>query len=150
MLRDEPLIHESLTRVNAAWGELWINTLEIAVVGAGIIGAECGLAVISQARRDAVRSRRPARRARQYRRCSAPDRNGNGTSVAIDTGFIVYNTASYPNLIALFDHLGVPTAETDMSFAVSLDGGSYEYSGGGLASLIGHAVERGAAWRTGG
>ena len=57
--------------------------------------------------------------------------------IAIDTGFIVYNTASYPNLIALFDRLGVPTAETDMGFAVSLGGGRYEYSGSGLAGLVG-------------
>jgi uncharacterized protein len=55
----------------------------------------------------------------------------------IDTGFIVYNTACYPNLIALFDRLQVPTAETDMSFAVSLDGGGYEYSGSGLGGLFG-------------
>lgn len=56
---------------------------------------------------------------------------------AIDTGFIVYNTASYPNLIALFDRLGVPTAETSMSFAVSMDAGRYEYSGSGLGGLFG-------------
>ncbi len=50
--------------------------------------------------------------------------------VAIDTGFIVYNTACYPNLIALFAHLEVPTAATKMGFAVSLNGGRYEYAGG--------------------
>jgi uncharacterized protein len=53
----------------------------------------------------------------------------DGARVPIDTGFIVYNTACYPNLIALFDHLAVPTAPTKMSFAVSLNDGGYEYSG---------------------
>jgi predicted NAD/FAD-binding protein len=56
--------------------------------------------------------------------------------IPIDTGFIVYNVASYPNFVALLDHLGVETTETDMSFAVSLDGGSYEYNGNGLAGLF--------------
>lgn len=61
---------------------------------------------------------------------------GDGRILPVDTGFIVYNTASYPNLVALFDYLDVPTAETDMSFAVSLDGGRYEYSGNGAGGLF--------------
>lgn len=70
-------------------------------------------------------------------------------TVAVDTGFIVYNTASYPNLIALFEHLGVRTAPTNMGFSVSLDGGHYEYSGSSLGGLIGHAgnVVRPDHWR---
>ncbi len=60
-------------------------------------------------------------------------------AIPIDTGFIVYNTQCYPNLIALFDAIGALTAASDMSFAVSLDGGGYEYSGSGLAGLIGQA-----------
>lgn len=46
----------------------------------------------------------------------------------VDTGFIVYNDATYPNLIALFEHLGVETKVSDMSFGVSLRGGETEYS----------------------
>jgi predicted NAD/FAD-binding protein len=58
----------------------------------------------------------------------------NGTPV--DTGFIVYNVQTYPNLTALFDHLGVESTETDMSFAVSLDDGRLEYSGSGFSGLF--------------
>jgi predicted NAD/FAD-binding protein len=46
----------------------------------------------------------------------------------VDTGFIVFNDATYPNLIALFEHLGVATEVSDMSFGVSLRGGKTEYS----------------------
>ncbi len=57
--------------------------------------------------------------------------------IAVDTGFIVYNEKNYPNLVALFDHLGVPTLETEMSFAAALQGGALEYSGSGLVGLFG-------------
>jgi predicted NAD/FAD-binding protein len=53
-------------------------------------------------------------------------------TVPVDTGFICFNDATYPNLIALFAHLGVPTRKTDMSFAVSLDDGRFEYAAPGL------------------
>lgn len=49
-------------------------------------------------------------------------------TVAVDTGFICFNDATYPNLIALFAHLGIETKATDMSFAVSLDEGRFEYA----------------------
>ncbi len=53
----------------------------------------------------------------------------------VDCGFIVYNERTYPNLTALFAHLGVPTRASDMSFAVSIDDGLLEYSGSGLRGL---------------
>ena len=55
---------------------------------------------------------------------------------AVDTGFIVYNQANYPNLTAMFDHLGVPTQPTKMSFSVSVDDGRLEYCSTGLGGLF--------------
>jgi predicted NAD/FAD-binding protein len=40
------------------------------------------------------------------------------TTWGVDTGFLVFNERTYPELIALFDELGVGTAKTDMSFSV--------------------------------
>jgi len=57
-------------------------------------------------------------------------------SYDIDTGFIVYNTKNYPNLVAFFDHLGIRTEPTEMSFSVSMDGGKMEYSGTSVSGLF--------------
>jgi uncharacterized protein len=54
----------------------------------------------------------------------------------VDTGFIVFNDATYPNLIALFEHLGVATQPSDMSFGVSLNGGRTEYSSVGASAFL--------------
>jgi predicted NAD/FAD-binding protein len=51
--------------------------------------------------------------------------------LAVDIGFIVYNELNYPDLTALFAHLGVETIESCMSFAVTADAGRFEWKGGG-------------------
>jgi predicted NAD/FAD-binding protein len=58
-----------------------------------------------------------------------------GRRVAVDTGFIVYNPHNYPNLVRLFDAVGVPTEPSDMSFSVSVGGGAFEYQARGLGLL---------------
>ncbi len=45
----------------------------------------------------------------------------------VDTGFIVFNHVNYPNLVGLFEKLGVPTTKSDMSFGASINGGAFEY-----------------------
>ena len=50
----------------------------------------------------------------------------------VDTGFIVFNRVNYPHLVQLFEKLGVPVAESSMSFGASIRGGALEY---GLASV---------------
>src|SRR5450756_2250837 len=55
----------------------------------------------------------------------------DGTQLSVDIGFIVYNELNYPDLTALFAHLGVETVESCMSFAVTADAGRFEWKGGG-------------------
>lgn len=54
----------------------------------------------------------------------------------IDTGFIVYNEPSYPNLSRWFEVMNVATENSDMSFAVSRDNGKFEYAGGPALGLL--------------
>lgn len=54
----------------------------------------------------------------------------------IDTGFIVYNEPSYPNLTRWFDAMNVVTENSEMSFAVSRDNGNFEYAGGPALGLL--------------
>jgi predicted NAD/FAD-binding protein len=62
----------------------------------------------------------------------------------VDTGFIVFNHVTYPNLTRLFADLEVPVAKSDMSFAASIDGGAFEYA---LRDLNGLLVQRRNALR---
>ena len=52
-------------------------------------------------------------------------------TVPLDTGFLVHNDRTYPNLVRLFGELGVATRDSDMSFAVSCRRTGLEYSSRG-------------------
>jgi uncharacterized protein len=56
--------------------------------------------------------------------------------VPIDTGFMVYNEATYPNLVRLFKELGVPVQPTSMSFSVQHVPSGLDYCGTGIAGLF--------------
>ena len=53
----------------------------------------------------------------------------DGRLVALDSGFLVHNTRTYPNLIRLFGELGVATQDTEMSMSVRCEGCGLEYAG---------------------
>jgi uncharacterized protein len=52
-------------------------------------------------------------------------------ALALDTGFLVHNDRTYPNLVRLFAELGVVTRPSDMSFAVTCRQSGLEYSSRG-------------------
>jgi predicted NAD/FAD-binding protein len=73
----------------------------------------------------------------------------DGLTHPVDTGFLVFNHKTYPNLTALFAHLDVASVETEMSFAVSLDTPDLEWAGSSLATVFGQKrnLVRPAFWR---
>ncbi|WP_329525459.1 NAD(P)/FAD-dependent oxidoreductase [Streptomyces sp. NBC_01462] len=79
-------------------------------------------------------------RARQVVLYEADDRLGghahthdlassDGRVHRVDSGFIVHNRRTYPNLLRLFDELGVATQESEMSMSVRCEGCGLEYAG---------------------
>ncbi|KAF2262367.1 amine oxidase-like protein [Lojkania enalia] len=73
----------------------------------------------------------------------------DGRSTAVDTGFIVLNTATYPNFIAFLDALGVEIMPSQMTFGISRDGGVFEWSGTSLNSLFAQRsnISKPSFWR---
>jgi predicted NAD/FAD-binding protein len=101
--------------------------LNIAVVGSGISGLSAAWLLAKRHRVVLFEA---------DNRLGGHSHTVEAAGVAVDTGFIVFNESTYPNLTALFDNIGVATKRSDMSFAVSLDDGRLEYSGSGLLGLF--------------
>ena len=104
---------------------------KIAVVGSGISGASAAWALhrshdVTLFEADACAGGHTA----------TVDVDYDGTTIPVDTGFIVYNELNYPELKALFAHLGVATHESNMGFSLSLDGGRREWSGQTYRSIF--------------
>ncbi len=99
------------------------SRLKIAVVGTGISGLSAAWLLSG---RHEVTLFEAAERAGGHSNTVLV--NDGFKDVPVDTGFIVFNRATYPNLTALFHHLGVRTERSNMSFAVSLRDHSFEYS----------------------
>jgi uncharacterized protein len=105
--------------------------LKIAVVGTGISGLSA--AWLLSSRHEVTVYERADRIGGHSNTVSA---RVDGRVVPVDTGFIVFNELTYPNLTALFEYLGVPTEASNMSFSASLDDGRLEYCGTDLSGLF--------------
>lgn len=60
----------------------------------------------------------------------------SGGPVYFDTGFMVFNYVTYPNLCKLFEDIKAPVKKTSMSFSVQHIPSGLEYCGSGLSGLF--------------
>lgn len=72
----------------------------------------------------------------------------DGQTFPVDTGFLVFNHRTYPELTRLFDTLGVETVASEMTFSVRLDQPELEWAGSDLNTVFGQRrnLARPAFW----
>ncbi len=104
-----------------------------AVVGAGVSGLTA--AYLLQRRYDVTLYEADGRLGGHADTHEVP--TPDGRLLALDTGFLVHNTRTYPTLTRLFTELGVESQETEMSLSVRCQGCGLEYAGSrGMRGLI--------------
>jgi len=113
------------------------KSLNIAVVGSGIAGLSAAW-LLSKEHNTTLYEKEPELGGHANTvKINYPTENNKTIPIDVDTGFIVYNNKNYPNLTNFFKYHDVNCADSNMSLSVSLDNGSYEYSGAGLGGIFG-------------
>ncbi len=105
--------------------------MKIAIVGTGIAGMACGHYLKSKAEIFFYEKNNYA-----GGHTNTITHDEAGKEVNIDTGFMVFNHVTYPNLIKLFAELNVPSYKTSMSFSVQYKPAGLEFCGSGLNGLF--------------
>lgn len=105
--------------------------VKIAVVGSGIAGISAAW-LLSQRHEVDVFEAEP----QLGGHTKTIDVSAGGLTFPVDTGFMVFNRRTYPNLTRFFEHLGVTAVDADMSFSVSIDEDDIEWSGTNLDTVF--------------
>ena len=103
----------------------------VAIIGSGISGLAAAY-LISRRHRVSLYEREP-RLGGHTHTIVVDDETG---PQPLDTGFLVHNDRTYPNLVRLFGEIGVETRPSDMSFSVSCPATGLEYSSRGLRGFF--------------
>lgn len=61
----------------------------------------------------------------------------DGLRFPVDTGFLVFNRRTYPNLCALFEHLGIEAVPSEMTFSARIENLDLEWAGNNLNTVFG-------------
>jgi len=83
--------------------------MKVAIIGSGISGLSAAWALKDRAEVTLFEARE-----RIGGHSCTMDIDYDGTPISVDVGFIVYNAINYPNLIALFEHLGPPIRKASL------------------------------------
>jgi predicted NAD/FAD-binding protein len=109
------------------------NGQRIGVIGSGVAGLTA--AYLLQRRFDVLLFEADGRLGGHAHTHDVP--SAHGGTIGVDSGFIVHNERTYPNLLRLFGELGVATQDTEMSMSIHCDGCGLEYAGAkGLRGLF--------------
>lgn len=100
--------------------------LKLAIIGTGIAGNAAAYALATSTTHDITVFEQSDRAGGHS---ATVDIEYDGQTLSVDTGFIVYNEINYPLLTSLFDHLGIATQASNMSFSLSADDGRFEWCG---------------------
>ena len=103
----------------------------VAVVGSGISGLSVAHALAGQARVTLFEAG-----AHFGGHAHTVDLTLDGVMHGVDTGFLVLNERTYPNLLRLFEELGVAIARSEMSFSAQVPDIDLEWSGSDLNSVF--------------
>jgi predicted NAD/FAD-binding protein len=103
----------------------------VAVIGSGIAGLSTAYALRHDARVTLFEADR-----RFGGHAHTVDVTLDGVTHGVDTGFLVFNHRTYPQLVQLFDELKVDTAASDMSFSVQDPTSGLEWSGSNLNTVF--------------
>lgn len=120
-----------LGEIDRGWGEA-AQKPRLAVIGSGISGLAAAWLLREHYQVSVYEAE-----ARLGGHTHTVDVSVDGLRFPVDTGFLVFNRRTYPNLCALFEYLGIESVASDMSFSARIAPLDLEWAGANLNTVFG-------------